>query len=179
MEKIDGTSIALHWIVAAAMIGLLAMGFYMVTNEAWGLFELHKSMGVGTFLVIILRVIWTTRNGLPEQRQDLPPSQRLLASTVHWVLLIGTLAMPISGMLFSACSGHHVGIFGLELYPANVAPGNPDEAISRSPFWEAAMQNTHQCIGYLLVLTILLHVAGALKHHFVDKDATLRRMLGK
>lgn len=179
LKTLSRATIALHWIVAIGVAGLLVMGIYMSKLEVWGLFELHKSIGVLVFGVVLWRVLTTLRNGWPEPASETSRAERRLAKAAHWVLIAGTVAMPISGMLYSALSGHHVGLFALEFFPANVDPANPGEAISRSPYFEELAHGVHEYIGYLLATVIVLHIAGALKHHFVYKNSTLLRMLGK
>jgi cytochrome b561 len=85
--------------------------------------------------------------------------------------------MPLAGMIYSGASGNGFGIFGLELVPHNYAEDG--QVIAYSEAWRDAGQTAHRYLGYALMTLIVLHIAGALKHHFIDRDQTLKRMLGK
>lgn len=86
--------------------------------------------------------------------------------------------MPVTGMIYSGSSGNGFGIFGIEIVPANVPPAG-GMAIPLSAGWSDLGQAMHGYLGYFLLGLIALHVAAALKHHLLDKDATLTRMLGR
>lgn len=179
IPAINKNTRALHWIVAIAMLGLLAMGFYMTKLEVWGLYELHKSLALLACIAIALRLFWRYLRpwqALPSKSSAMAQG---LAKWVHRLLLMSTLAMPISGMLFSGISGHGLAVFGLRLLTPNWDPTQPGEVLSHNESLEVLAQNLHEYFGYAVVVLLLLHVAGALKHHWVDKDATLLRMLGR
>ncbi|MBB3117575.1 cytochrome b [Pseudoduganella violacea] len=178
-KKLSGLTIALHWLVALSILTLCGVGIYMVQSEAWPLYHIHKSIGLLIFALIIARVAWRLLNGLPKPVREFSRFEHLAAKTVHWLLLLGTLAMPLTGMLFSGASGHGFGIFSWEIFPANYAPDKPGQAIPLSAAWSDLGQALHGYLGYLLLALIVLHVAGALKHHILDKDHTLSRMLGR
>jgi len=178
-EKLSGTTISLHWIVACSMMVLLSTGLYMSNTETWTIYPLHKSLGVIALPIALLRVIWRLRHGWPTAIRDYSKIEKNLAKLVHCVLLIGTVAMPLTGMLFSAASGHGFGIFGMEIYPANPDPLKSEDVIARSKMWADIGENMHGIIGYTLIVALVLHMAGAIKHHFFDSDGTLMRMLGR
>lgn len=98
-------TIALHWIIALAIIGLLGSGLYMTQNQIYALYPWHKSFGTIIAAFVIMRVLWRMYNGWPT---DLPSHQtweRILAKAVHYVLIISTVMMPLSGMAMSALGG--------------------------------------------------------------------------
>ena len=178
-DKLSKLTISLHWIIAILIMGLCAAGVYMTRAEAWALYPVHKSLGVLVLAAALLRVFWRIKNGWPVPVADYSRLERSAAKVVKWVLIIGTIVLTVSGMLFSGASGHGFGIFGLVLVPAQHIPGNPAEVLAYSDFWAKAGASIHQATAYILIAAILLHVAGACKHHFIDKDATLKRMLDK
>lgn len=163
--------------VALGILCLIATGIYMVQTEAWPLFHLHKSVGLLLFAVIIARVLWRLKNGLPHPVGRYSRLEHGVAKAVHYLLLACTIAMPISGMIYSGNSGNGFGIFSVEIFPSNYPPEG-GMAIPLSTPWADIGQATHSFIGYFLLGLIVLHVAGALKHHIVDRDSTLTRMLG-
>lgn len=169
----------LHWIIAAGMIGLFAAGQYMTRFDAWDVYPIHKSLGMLILLAVIPRVILRIKEGWPTPVGEAPPVQERIAKIVHWALILSTAIMPISGMLMSGAGGNGLHIFGLELLSANPDPDNPMRAIPLNETLSGVGHFAHEIGSKVLAISVVLHVAGALKHHIVDKDATLKRMLGK
>lgn len=177
-QPLSLTTKLLHWIVAIFMISLIAVGIYMNENGVYALYPIHKSMGVIAFVFILWRVIWRVKQGWPTPVSQYHKHEQMLSKLVHWVLIIGTIIMPISGMIMSGFGGHGVAVFGLELVAENYANGNPNVKVPINAELSALGSRMHGVVGTVLIGAILLHVVGALKHHFLDKDNTLRRMLG-
>lgn len=177
--QLSRPTIALHWIIAWTMIIMLAMGIYMAETETFALFDLHKSIGVLIFFVIMARVIWRIRNGWPEPVSQYTVIEILLSKIVHYALLIGSVIIPISGFVMSAASGHGVAVFGLELVAANPDPLDPQKVIALNETLAGVGAETHEIVSYLLIAALVLHIVGAVKHHVADKDRTLLRILGK
>lgn len=169
----------LHWLVAIIVLPMLAVGIYMSLAEAWGLYDLHKSVGLLALPVLIVRAVWRLRQGWPEPAGRYRAIEQQLAKASHWALLLGVLAMPLTGMLYSGASGHGFGVFGLELVPSRPHPTEPYAVVPYSEWLSILGEAAHEWIGYGLVAVLGLHVAGALKHHLVDRDQTLGRMLGR
>jgi cytochrome b561 len=178
-QQFSGPTIFLHWAVAACILFLCGFGIYMVRTESWGLYHIHKSVGLLAFALIVARLAWRLKNGLPKPVGSYSPLEHRTAKVVHWALLLGTLALPLTGMLFSGASGHGFGLFSLEIFPSNDAPGKPGQVIPLDAGLSDAGQALHGWLGYALLALVALHVAGALKHQIVDKDGTLARMLGQ
>lgn len=178
-QQLSLTTRTLHWLVALFVIGLVCVGFYMSTYEIWSLYPIHKAFGVIALLVILPRIVWRLKNRWPTPVRDYPAWEHKLAVLTHWVLILGTLIMPISGFIFSGAGGHGVDVFGLVLAPANPNPANPAEVIPFNETMADAGHEIHEFVGYIMAIAIILHIAGALKHHILDKDRTLLRMLGK
>lgn len=171
-------TLVLHWIVAVMMICLLASGLYMAETGTFALYPWHKSFGVLIALFVLLRIAWRIRNGWPTPVGDYPSLERLLARLVHWLLIIGTVLMPVSGFMMSAMGGHGVALFGIELVAPNPDPADPQKVLPLNAMLAGTAHTLHGWGGYLLIGAVVLHVVGALKHHLVDRDGTLRRMLG-
>lgn len=175
-QNLSRTTRYLHWLVGIAILSLIAIGLYMARTEVWALYPIHKSVGVIVFILALIRIGWRWKEGWPKPFGDYPRAEKLAAKATHWLLIIATLALPLSGMLYSGASGHGFGIFGLVLVPENhLATG---EVIPYNEALGLAGQTAHTWIGYAVIALLCLHAGGALKHHFVDRDATLRRMLG-
>ncbi len=179
LQQLSKFGIALHWIVALFMLILTAVGFYMAEQEAWALYPLHKSFGIVAFIFIVLRISWRIKEGWPEPLTVAAAWQTLIAKLVHWGLLLVTLAMPVSGMVFSGASGHGFALFGWTIVPTHHAA---DDASKVVPYHEALADfghEVHETLALVFLILLGLHLAGVIKHQFFDKDATLARMLGK
>lgn len=172
-EKFSPVTILLHWAIGLAIITLLGVGIYMadLPRGEWKstLYGWHKVLGTTVLMVAALRIVWRWRNGLPLPAGDYTRWQHQLANATHIVLLAATIAMPVSGAIYSYAAGYPVPILGL------FTIGPPAAKI----VWLAdPAKFVHGWAGWILAGIVALHVMGALKHHMVDKDGTLRRMLG-
>jgi cytochrome b561 len=178
-HKLSPLTIALHWIVGITIIGLLALGKYMESNEAYALYDIHKSIGMIIIAFVLARVFWRILNGCPEPASNYSNIEHLTAKVVHWALIIGTVALPVSGVLMSGAGGHGLAIFGWELLAENIDTNNLEEVIPLNKALAGLGHEIHEIVGNIMIIAIVLHFLGALKHHIIDKDGTLRRMLGK
>ncbi|GAB0148577.1 MULTISPECIES: cytochrome b [Marichromatium] len=176
--RLSGNTIALHWIVAVMMIVLTLSGLYMEQAGVYALYPWHKSFGVLIVLFVALRVLWRIRNGWPAHVGRYTRIEQWLAKAVHWLLIIGTVLMPVSGFMMSALGGHGVSLFGLELVAPNPDPADPQQVVPINALLAQLGHWLHGLGGDLLIGAVALHLVGALKHHLIDRDGTLRRMLG-
>lgn len=176
-KTISPLEIALHWVVGLGMIGLITVGIIMTRTENFALYGLHKSVGMLLFVVILWRAVVRLSKGWPENVSKGAAWEHGLARVIHWVLILGTILMPISGMMDSYFAGHGLSIFGLELAAGSADAEGKPLAINAS-LGELG-EEVHGTLGNILIAAIALHVAGALKHQLIDKDGTLGRMLGR
>ena len=174
-QPLSTQTILFHWLTGLSFIATFAIGFYLVdlprSPEKFELLGLHKSLGVAVLVVALLRVMWRLKEG-PIQSATAgaetgPAWQEKAATIVHYTLLISTLLMPISGIIMSVGGGHSVAFFSIEL----IAGGEKTEWLN------SIGKSLHFYASRVVMITLALHVAGALKHHFIDKDNTLTRML--
>jgi len=176
-NSLGAVTISLHWLVGLTFIGLMAVGIYMEETHAYALYPLHKSVGALLLLLVIPRIVWRLKQGFPAAEGDASPAAQILAKTVQYALLAGTLLMPLSGIMMSAFGGHGLAVFGLEIFPMNPDPADPNEVIPFNGLLAQVGHVIHGLGGKLMILAVVLHLAGALKHHFIDKDKTLVRMV--
>ena len=174
LGKLD---IALHWATGLGIIGLISLGIFMKETKNYGLYSVHKSIGVLLFLIIAWRVINRIQKGWPEKLSVHKAWEMMAARVSHWLLLLGTLALPLSGMLDSLMAGRGLSVFGVSLISSNL--GEDGKRVALSKAMSDLAGEIHSIAGYVLIAVISLHVAAALKHHLLDKDPTLNRMLGK
>lgn len=169
------TTKTLHGIIALTMISLLIIGIYMEENEVFFLYPIHKSIGVILFIFAVYRILIRLKEGWPTPLGDSSTVQKFAAKIIHWGLIISTVLYPISGMMMSGAGGHGINVFGLQLLASNYDKVSGD-AIALNESVASLGHNIHGLLTYALISFIVIHVAGAMKHHFLDKDETLKRM---
>jgi cytochrome b561 len=163
----------LHWLVALCVLITIPVALTM-TRIAEGplqtsLFNLHKSLGILIFILVVLRIINRFMTGAPAPEPGIEPWQRTVSSAVHGLLYVLLFAMPIIAWLGMSYFGISAPFFGLfELPPLPIAK---NEHLSEQIFV------VHRWVGYLLGLVALLHIGAALQHYFILKDGVLLRML--
>lgn len=176
---------AFHWLTALLItimipLGLIAHGMAdslrdpttVLTPEtlnrtAW-LFSLHKTLGVSLFFIALARVAWAIQQPKPAPLSD-SPAQTRLADMAQYLLYATLILAPLAGW------AHHAATSGFA--PIWWQFGQSLPFIPKSDSLAATFAGLHGILVGLLALTILLHIAGALKHQFINRDATLRRML--
>lgn len=160
----------LHWILAALIITLLALGWYMMTVEhepgADSLFNLHKSLGLAVLVLVALRIVWRLGHPVAPLPDYVPAWQKKLATATEWALYLCMAAMPLTGYLGAAHQKQPPAFFGL----ATPAWTQPNHDLAERLF------DIHGLIAWPLVALIVLHVAGAFKHIFIDRDKVFARM---
>lgn len=171
-NKFGLVAIGLHWLVALLVIGLLAVGLIMEEMESSAtklqLYGLHKSFGATVLFLMGLRLAWKLSNVQPDFVATMKPIEKTAARLAYLVLYILLFAMPMSGWLMSSAAGRPVSVFGLFTLP---------DFVGKDPEWREFFGECHEIAAYALMGLIALHVLAALKHHFIHKDATLRKML--
>ena len=167
-------AILLHWLVALVVIAMFTLGVWMTGLGYYDDWykrgpDLHKSIGILLFIVMIGRVLWRSINTTPEDEPGISALQRQLAHTVHLLLYALLFALMISGYLISTADGKPIHVFNLFAVPA---------IISDIPNMEDVAGEVHWYIALTLISLAGLHAIAALKHHFIDRDRTLKKMLG-
>lgn len=176
-EKLSTTTIVLHWLVGLFMIYILASGLIMEDLNVDWLFDSHISMGALALVVVVPRLIWRYMQGWPESVGNYSNFEKISGKIVHWILLLATFFMPLSGIMMAIGGGHGLDIFSFQLLPNVADPENPEKSLVIYPMIEQLGGKIHFLLGAnLLPIALVLHVAGAVKHHILDKDATLIRM---
>jgi cytochrome b561 len=163
---------ALHWIIVLLIINqwviaeradALPNGLAKLQVLAW-----HKSFGITILMLAAIRLVWRLLNPTPELTNETKPWERVLAKLSHLLLYALIFAMPLTGWMMSSARNFPVSWFKLFQLPDLVAPGE-------QTFHQ--MLDLHHLLFKVLVGVAVLHIAGALKHHFYDKNDVLKRML--
>lgn len=178
-------TVALHWVIALTILAQWPLGYVMANTRNYALWPIHQSIGYLLFPVILARLAWRLFNGWPTPVRGYPPAERALAKIVHWTLVISLFVMPISGIVSTYAGGYDITVFGVTLLPdvPNYAPLPPGaihklKVIPRNEALHDFLQKVHIVFAWILAGALILHITGALKHHLLDRDGTLRRMLG-
>ncbi|NYT86741.1 cytochrome b [Pollutimonas harenae] len=166
------TAIFLHWLVAAGLIGTFTVGFFMqdlpLSPTKLKVYSWHKWAGVTLLLLVATRLCWRLTHAAPPLPTNMSPTARFTAHAAHWLLYALMLAIPLSGWTMSSAVGFPVVWFGVIQLPDLVPK---DKALG------AALKQAHQVLNYTLLVMVIAHLAAALKHHFIDRDTVLSRML--
>lgn len=169
-ERYSGIAIALHWLLALALIGSFMVGVYMVdlpvSPQRLKLYNWHKWAGICILALSALRLLWRLTHRPPAD-VAMPEWQRRSAHAVHILLYLLFFAVPLAGWAYSSAAGFPVVVFGVLPLPDFVAP---------SKELAEAIKPLHKILAFTMAALVLAHVAAALKHHFVDGDGLLSRM---
>jgi cytochrome b561 len=162
----------LHWWIAALVLIMLSLGYYMadlpLNPRKLEVYQLHKSTGITIALLAALRLLWRLSHPPPALPATIRPWERRAAGAVHGLLYAMLFVQPLIGFLHSNAVNFPIVFWGVVPLPPLIAP---DEALGET------LVGLHMIGGTLLAILVILHVAAALRHHFVLKDDVLRRML--
>ncbi|WP_150526393.1 cytochrome b [Roseibium sediminis] len=173
-------SIGFHWVMALLMVGTLGLGIYMhdlppSAPETFELYQLHKSFGFVILGLALLRLVWRSINPSPRLPDGMKNWERTLAHLGHAGLYAALFALPLTGWIMVSASpwGIPTVVFNtihVPHFPVSDWTGNRDTV-------ETLFQSLHEYMAWFTVLLLIGHVAAALKHHFILRDTTLRRMI--
>ena len=163
---------ALHWVMALAIFGLLALGFVMsdmpLSPEKLQYFSWHKWAGISIFLLVWVRLAWRLLNPPPAYASSMPRLLQALAHAGHFALYALMIVIPLSGWLMSSAKGVQTVWFGVLPIP---------DLLSRDKELGHLLEEVHSLLNWGLMALVVGHIGAALKHHFIDRDDTLTRML--
>lgn len=171
-DRYTNVAIALHWFLALGILGQIWLGFSLddiprgsPERSAW--VNLHKSTGITLAVLILARLAWRIAHPPPPLPLAMPAWERVAARVSHALLYVCMVGAPLAGYVASNFSKFGVKYFGLVLLP----PWGPDDKAIYAVF-----NTTHKVLALTLAGLILVHVAAALKHAFIDRDGVMRRM---
>jgi cytochrome b561 len=169
-NRYTSTAIIFHWLIALLIFVAFPLGLYMhglkLSPTKLHLYSYHKWIGITVLGLGLLRVLWRAAHKPPFL--NLPMWQKLASSAVHVMLYTLMLCVPLSGWLMSSAKGVQTVWLGIFPLPDLV---HKDKALGD------LLGIVHKSLNYTMLVLVLLHVAAALKHHFVDNDSVLQRML--
>lgn len=164
-----------HWLIALLILTNVALALVadqlpvdtMLRSKAQ-FFTIHKTIGVSILGVAVLRILWAISQPKPSPLHPERLAENFLADLAHWMLYASLLLVPVSGWVYHAATEGFAPIW----WPL---PQNLPGLVYNSVVAEVA-RTAHWFSNWMLFVALGLHVVGALKHHVVDRDATLRRM---
>ncbi|MES1201348.1 MAG: YceI family protein [Pseudomonadota bacterium] len=190
--RYTAVAILLHWAIAFAIVGQIALGWWMGDAmsdparraQAFAAIQLHKSIGLTILALSLIRLGWRLSHRAPPLPEHMPAWERLVARASHWLFYAIIILYPMTGWLYvstgwSAFDNHAFDVptyyFGLfhvpHLFGLNHASDATRSALAHTMFF------THEKLAWLTIAVLVLHVAAALKHHFVNRDEVLAHMV--
>jgi cytochrome b561 len=166
-------SIVFHWLVAILALTLIGLGLFMTdipkgNPDRAFYFNLHKSIGVTTGLLVLMRLWWRAKNPPPAFPTSMPGWQVQAAKVSHALLYLCLIVMPLSGFSATQFTKYGVNYFGLFKIP----PMGP-----QNKFIYDLLQGIHEVTATVLITLVVIHVLAAFKHLLIDRDKVFQRML--
>lgn len=171
-NRYSTVSLVLHWLIAALVITQIGL---ITAHEATEgpisreFVNLHKSVGLSILVLTLVRLGWRVANPAIPLPAAMPRWQKLLARTNHVLFYVLLIAMPLVGWAASSAAGRDIVWFGLFEWPLLPIGGGRETA--------GELMNVHEAAARLLIFLVVLHIIGALKHQFIDRDNVLHRMI--
>ncbi len=173
VNSYNKTAILLHWLVAIILMAQFLIGLDMVDipkgpdspRAFW--FNIHKSVGILLGCLILFRLYWRLRSGVPESPVGSPTWERIAANLSHKLLYFCMILMPISGLVGSLFSKYDLLFLGIKV----------PKLFEHDAFIKEFMTNTHQWTAYIFLAIICVHILAAVKHLVIDCDGIFERMM--
>ena len=173
--RYTATAIALHWVLAAALVALFGFGWYMTglpfSPQRLKFYNWHKWAGVSILLLSLMRLVWRLTHRAPPLptaiARNMPAWQKVAHHGTHLLLYGLFFAVPLMGWAYSSAAGFPIVLGGVLPLP---------DWVPVSKALAEALKPWHQISAYALAVLVLLHTAAALKHHWIDRDGLLARM---
>jgi cytochrome b561 len=171
-SRYTATAMVLHWLAAVLIIGGFSMGLYMVdlpmSPGRLKLYNYHKWIGVTILALSALRLLWRLTHTPPPLPAGNPAWQNKAAHAAHMLLYVLFFAVPLTGWAYSSASGFPVVYLGMLPLP---------DFVGKDREMADLIKPVHMALAYSLAALVVVHVAAAVKHQFVNKDRLLARML--
>lgn len=166
------TAITLHWLIAILVFAAFPLGLYMhdlpLSPYKLRLYSYHKWLGVCVMLFAVIRLSWRVSHRPPALPDNMRGWEKVAAESMHYMLYILLFVIPLSGWLMSSAKGFQTVLFGVTPLP---------DMINKDKFLGEFLQQVHESFNWILFVMVCAHVAASLKHHLIERDDILGRML--
>lgn len=171
-DRYTKTAVTLHWLVALLIFAAFPLGLYMhdlpLSPTKLRLFSYHKWIGVTVFLLAVIRVTWRGTHRPPLMPDTMLRWEKIAAESVHYLLYTLIFVIPITGWLMSSAKGFQTVWFGVLPLPDLVGK---DKELGK------LLEEVHAYLNYFMLGLVIAHVGASLKHHFIERDDILTRMV--
>lgn len=171
-KRYSNTAILLHWLCVLVIIAAFPLGLYMhelpLSPSKLQLYSYHKWLGITLLLIVAARLAWRAGHRPPPLPSSIPRWQQRAAHGLHGLLYLLMLAIPLSGWLMSSAKGFQTVYLGLLPLP---------DLVGKDKILGEQLAEIHEMLNFMLMSLVFAHVGAALKHHFIDRDSVLSRML--
>jgi cytochrome b561 len=169
-DRYDWGAIAFHWTIAALVLVNLFLGlFHESLLEGIRVIPTHKAIGVTVLVLSIGRLGWRLTHRPPHFPENMKAREKAFAKGLHWLFYALLIVMPLTGWMFSSNPQRPRPVSWFGLFDLPLLPVTRDIAV--------AAHEAHELLGLLMAGLVILHIAAALRHHFVLRDRVLERML--
>jgi len=173
-------AITLHWLIALGIIGMIALGWIMGDIEdraqQYALIQLHKSFGITILLLSVARLVWRLMNPPPPE-PPMPAWQILTANAVHVAFYALIIIMPLTGWIMVSASPTGIPTKLFQTIPWPHLPFLSSMSHDAKEAFHGPIEFVHSKLAWVIIVLIVVHVAAALKHQFIDRDNVLHRMI--
>lgn len=174
-------AIILHWTIALAILSQIALGLYMTRlgnaeiNFKFALYQFHKSVGITILALTVARLIWRGLHRPPAPPAGQPVWAQRIAHLTHGLFYVLMIGLPLTGWVVVSTSPLDIPTVLFGVVPLPDLPGL--NGLSNAASLSTQFEKIHAIAAYLLLATVILHIAAALKHQIIDRDEVLWRML--
>jgi cytochrome b561 len=171
-EQYTRTAITLHWFIALLIFAAFPLGVYMhelpLSPDKLRLYSYHKWIGVTVFMLALIRLYWRATHQPPALPASMPGWEKLAAHATHYALYALIFIIPLSGWLMSSAKGFQTVWFGVLPLP---------DLVGKDKELGDLLLEVHKLLNFLMLGLLFGHVGAALKHHFIQHDDILARMV--
>jgi cytochrome b561 len=171
-DRYTTTAVTLHWLVALLIFAAFPLGLYMhdlpLSPYKLRLFSYHKWIGITVLLLAVIRVTWRSTHRPPLMPDTMLRWEKIAAESVHYLLYTLIFIIPITGWLMSSAKGFQTVWFGVLPLPDLVGK---DKELGK------LLEEVHAYLNYIMLGLVVAHVGASLKHHFIERDDILTRMI--
>jgi len=166
------TAVILHWLIALLIFAAFPLGLYMhdlpLSPTKLRLYSYHKWIGVTVFLFAVIRVYWRSTHRPPVLPDTMLRWEKIAAESVHHLLYILIFIVPVTGWLMSSAKGFQTVWFGVLPLP---------DLVGKNKELGDLLHEVHEMLNYIMLGLVIAHVGAAIKHHFIERDDILTRMV--